>query len=152
MKNKNQNKNKNNDIGIYNKYINDNDSYLSLHIIKTIYKRFVKTNQVFDKNNKNQSNLYQLIDDALLNKKSPYKKMQVKKDITLKKVTFIENDICNYSTIEKSMYDSYSNTNISTNNKYTNTNNKEILNKQTCTDDEKINSNNASMYNRINNV
>ena len=128
-----KNKNKNNDIGIYNKYIYDNDSYLSLHIIKTIYKRF-------DKKNKNQNNLYQLIDDALLNKKSPYKKMQVKKDI------------CNYSTIEKSMCDNYTNTDISTNNKYTNTNNKEILNKQTCTEDEKINSNNASIYNRINNI
>ena len=60
-----------NELGIYNKYIYNNNSYLSLYIIKETYK-----------NNKNKKNLYDIIDLNLklkTIKNKAYKLSQIKK-------------------------------------------------------------------------
>lgn len=60
-----------NELGIYNKYIYNNNSYLSLYIIKETYK-----------NNKNKKNLYDIIDSNLklkTIKNKAYKLSQIKK-------------------------------------------------------------------------
>lgn len=62
----------NNELGIYNKYIYKNNSYLSLYIIKETYK-----------NNKNKKNLYDIID---LNLKLKTIKIKAYKISKIKKI------------------------------------------------------------------
>ena len=153
--------NQKNDLGLYNKYVFNNNSYLSLHIIRTTYKH-----------NRNADNLYQQIDDALSKETihHAFKKKILKENTTglsackvkrqvqsLEKVTFKEHRFKGNIIFNK-MNNKSCNTSILTKNKCTNTTKKKCkengagssLSSQKFASPRKINSHSASMYNRIN--
>jgi len=123
---------KNNELGIYNKYIFNNNSYLSLHIIKKTFK-----------NNKNSNNLYQLIDDALSKSLDLRNKFnctstckQKKKKVYFKQIYYYKDKSTNTDQ-------------IILNDKSTNINFNSRSNLLKSSERNLFNSNNASIRNRI---
>lgn len=122
--------NKKSNFGFYNKYIFNNNSYLSLHIIRDTCR-----------NNPDSKNIDILIDDALQKNYMTQRLVIIKKKVQNKKVRFnISDDI----PIRKN--DKFTNTGINMINQHTNTSPTLYYKKPM----NKINSNNASLINRIN--
>jgi len=128
----------NNDLGLYNKYIYGNNSYLSLYVIKKTYK-----------NHKNSDNLYDCIDNAL--KYDHYKEFYTKKKYNLKenKVSFKENKI-SFKDMNVTKIDSFTNTSPKSNNeKGINTDTIITFDKSISASKKLFNSNNATISKRI---
>ena len=122
--------NKKSNVGFYNKYIFNNNSYLSLHIIRDTCR-----------NNPHSKNIDILIDDALQKNYMTQRLIIIKNKVKSKKVKF---NISNNIPIKKN--DKCINTGNIMINQHTNTS-PSLYYKKTM---NKINSNNASLINRIN--
>lgn len=131
-----------NEIGIYNKYIFGNKSYLSLHIVRETYK-----------NNKNKKNVYDIIDKNLKLKAIKNKIYQKKKKVCfnnniIKKEDKSINNVCmleEKATNTENLYED----------KSTNTSSYIIIteksNDKNLKEIKKFNSNDANLNNRITN-
>lgn len=122
--------NKKSNVGFYNKYIFNNNSYMSLHIIRDTCR-----------NNPHSKNIDILIDDALQKNYMTQRLVIIKNKVKSKKVKF---NISDNIPIRKN--DKCINTGNMMINQHTNTS-PSLYYKKTM---NKINSNNASLINRIN--
>ena len=123
--------NKKSNIGFYNRYIFNNNSYLSLHIARDTFRKFPYS-----------KNMDTLIDDALQRNYMIQRLVIIKNKAKKKKVRF---NVSENIPIRKN--DKCINTGIMMVNQHTNTSPVAIERKLF----NKINSNNASLTNRINN-